>query len=92
MNKTKTLCKISLVSIAFVLLLVSTALAATENDTGNVTIKDNNVSSATLSTNDNFVGNVTIKDDYISSTASAATAESASPKITETQISASGSA
>jgi beta propeller repeat protein len=91
-NKTKTLCKISLVSIALVLLLVSTALAATESDTGNVTIKDNNVSSATLSTNDNYVGNVTIKDDYISSTASAATAESASPKITETQISASGSA
>jgi len=91
-NKTKTLCKISLVSIALVLLLVSTALAATENDTGNATIKDNNVSAATLATNENDVGNVTIKDDYVSSTASAATAESASPKITETQISASGSA
>jgi len=49
MDKTKTLCKISLVSIALVLLLVSSAaLAATENDTGNATIKDNYISSTAL--------------------------------------------
>ena len=47
MNKTKTLCKISLVSVALILLLVScAALAATENDTGNATITDNYISSA----------------------------------------------
>jgi beta propeller repeat protein len=69
MNKKKTLCKISLVSIALILLLVSSvALAATENDTGNATIKD----------------------DYASSTTLATTEESASSKVTETQISTSG--
>ena len=51
MNKMKTLCKISLVSITLILLLVLlTALAATENNTGNATIKDNYVSSAVLTT------------------------------------------
>jgi len=41
--------KISLISIALILLLVSsTALAATENDTGNVAITDNSVSSTAL--------------------------------------------
>ncbi|MDY0129321.1 MAG: PKD domain-containing protein [Methanosarcina vacuolata] len=42
MNNKKTMFKISLVSIALILLLVSSiALAATENDTGNSTKKDN---------------------------------------------------
>ena len=51
MNKTKTLCKISLVSIALILLLVSSAaLAATENDAGNATIKDDYVPSTELAT------------------------------------------
>ena len=71
MNKTKTLCNISLVSIALILLLVSSAaLAATENDTGNATIKD----------------------DYVPSTELATTEKSGLPKITETQITTSGSA
>ncbi len=70
-NKRKTLCKISLVSIALILLLVSSvALAATENNTGNATIKD----------------------DYASSTTLATTEESASSKVTETQITTSGHA
>ncbi|WP_292382034.1 PKD domain-containing protein [Methanosarcina sp. UBA289] len=51
MNKTKTLCKIGLVSIALILLLVSSAaLAVTENDTGNATIKDDYVPSTALAT------------------------------------------
>jgi beta propeller repeat protein len=71
LNKPITVCKISLISIALILLLVSsTASEATENDTGNATIKDN----------------------YVSSTALATTEKSASPKITETQITNSGSA
>ncbi len=51
MNKIKILCKISLVSIALILLLVSSAaLAATESDIGNATIEDNYVSSTALPT------------------------------------------
>ncbi len=91
MDKTKTFCKASLVSIALVLLLVSSAaLAATENDTGNATIKDDYVSSTALASVEEHLQNVT--EPSIDQSNSTQALTSTVPKVIETRITTSKTA